>query len=292
MNKGLTITLIVFLSVLTLSLVAGLTVLLKSDFKFENINFDDNLSTNLVEEKEINDIKDLDINTDLADIIIEGKDIDNIKVELYSNNVKDYEITDGDVIKVVLKEREYGFFKIGRKTPNVKIYLPTSYSNSIKTNSNAGDTRVKGIKDASINIKSDVGDLKVDKIDKANITSRVGDVRIKKVNELVVDSNVGDIKIDEVNNIVSKSKTGDVRIKTINDSLDINSKTGDVKIESINLKKNSIIKSNTGDIKIKSTKGCYIDATSNVGDKSIKQNDRKSDIVLTIKNNIGDIDVN
>lgn len=275
MNRGLTITLIAFLSVIVISLIAGLTVLLRNDFKFDSLDFDDNLSTNLVEEKEISDIKDLDINTSEANIIIEGKDIKNIKVELYSNNVESYEINDEDIIKVVLKEKKYGFFKIGRKTPNVKIYLPTSYSNHIKTNNNVGDTDIKGIKNASINIKTDVGDLKVDEIDKANITSRVGDIKIKKVNELVVDSNIGDIKINNINN-----------------SLDINSKTGDVKIESVNLKENSLIKSSTGDIKIKSITGCYIDGSSNVGDVNINNNDRKSDIVLTIKNNVGDIKVN
>lgn len=290
MNKGLTITLIAFLSIIAISLTTGLIVLLKSDFKFEEINFD-NLSTNLVEEKEINDIKDLDINTDSADIIIEGRETDTIKVELYSNNANDYEITDGDVIKVVLKEKKRGFF-FGRKMPNVKIYLPKSYSNNIKTNSNAGDTNIKGIKDASINIKSDVGDLKVDEIAKANITSRVGDIKIKKVNELVVDGNIGDVEVGEVNMIISKTDTGDVDIKTINNSLDINSKTGDIKIESVNLKENSLIKSNTGDIRIKSTEGCYIEGRSNVGDVDINNNDRKSDIVLTIKNNIGDIKVN
>lgn len=275
MNKRLTIALIAFLSVIVISLIAGLTILLRSNFKFDSLDFGDKLSTNLVEEKEISDIKDLDIKTSEADIIIEGKDIENIKVELYSNNVESYEINDEDIIKVELKEKKYGFFKIGRKTPNVKIYLPTSYSNRIKTNNNLGDTDIKGIKDASINIKTDVGDLKVDEIDKANITSRVGDIKIKKVNELVVDSDIGDIKINNINN-----------------SLDINSKAGDVKIESVNLKENSLIKSNTGDIKIKSTTGCYIDGSSNVGDVNINNNDRKSDLVLTIKNNLGDIKVN
>ncbi len=292
MNKGLTIALITFLSVIVISLIAGLTVLLKSDFKFDSLDFDDNLSTKLVEEKEISDIKDLDINTNEADIIVEGKDIDHIKVELYSNNVEDYEITDGDVIKVVLKEKKYSFFKIGRKTPNVKVYLPTSYSNNIKTNSNVGDTDIKGVIDASIDIKTDAGDLKVDEIAKANIISRVGDIKVKKVNELVIKSDIGDIKVGDVNNIVSKSNTGDVKIKTVNNSLDINSKAGDIKIESVKLKENSLIKSNTGDVKIKTTEGCYVEANSNVGDEKINNNDRKSDIILTIKNNIGDIKVN
>lgn len=292
MNKGLTIALIIFLSVVTLSLITGLTVLLKSDFKFDSFDFNNNLSTNLVEEKEFSDIKDLDITTDIADIIVEGKDIENIKVELYSNNVDDYEITDGDVVKVVLKEKKTGFFSIGRKMPNVKVYLPKSYNKNIKTNANAGDTDIKGINDASIDVKTDVGDLKVDEIFSANVISRVGDITINKVNKLTIDSNTGDIRVSEVDDIVSKSQTGDIRIKTINNSLDINSKTGDIRIENANLKENSIIKSNTGDIRIKNTTGCYVDGKTNVGDASISNNDRKSDIVLTIKSNIGDINVN
>ena len=73
MSKGLTATLITLLSVLAIGIVVALVLLLKTEFKFDFTNIEANsLSKKLVEEKEINDIKDLDISNGVADIIIEG----------------------------------------------------------------------------------------------------------------------------------------------------------------------------------------------------------------------------
>ena len=73
MSKVLTIILIILLSILTIGLSIFLYFLLvnKSEFNW-NFNFN-SMSTNLIEEKEINTMKDLDIKTNITDIIIEEK---------------------------------------------------------------------------------------------------------------------------------------------------------------------------------------------------------------------------
>ncbi len=259
MNKGLTITLIILLSIFTLLLSAVLVVLVKKDFKFSQFSFGEKISSTLVDEKEITNIKDINVETDVADIKVEPRDISNIKVELYSDNVKEHEITEEENdIKVVLKSEKRNSFGFGRTAPYIKIYVPKTYDKNLDVNSRVGDIKVGDLESATLKVKSDVGDVKVENILDVTIKTRVGDIKIEKINNY----------------------------------LSLNTKTGDIKIGNASIKKNSKIKTNVGDIRINKTNGCYIDATSNVGDKSINQNDRKSDIVLEIKSNVGDIDIN
>lgn len=294
MNKGVTITLITLLSLLTISLIIGLVVLLKSDFNFSSFNFDESMvSETLVEEKEINNIKDLDIKTDVADIIITDEDRQTIKVELYSDYVKNYEITEeGNKIKVVFEQKTKGIFNFFKKSPYVKIYVPKNYNNNILVDSNVGDVKIENLKYASLTAKVNTGDIKIKEIDNAVVNVNTGDVKIEKVNKLTSDMGTGDLKITSVNELVSKNKTGDVKINEVNGFIDITSTTGDIKIETANITKNSKIISNTGDIKIQNTNGCFVEGKTNVGDNDINNNNRKSDIVLIINNNVGDISVN
>lgn len=295
MNKGLIITLISLLSIIAVGLIVGLVLAIKSDFKFnfDEIDISSNLSTNLIEEKEIENIKDLDINTNIADVNIEESDRNNIKVELYSNHVKNYEITEEEnTIKVIFEEKKLTGFVFFRKIANAKIYVPKKYSNLIKIDSKTGDIKIGSIANANLQVKSDVGDVKVKEVDKATITDRVGDVKFEKVNELVTEVKTGDTKVTTVNDIKSKTTTGDIKIITVNNSLNLTSKTGDIKVETANLKEDSKIVSNVGDVNIKKTTGCYVEGKANVGDTNINNNDRKSDVILKITSSVGDIKVN
>lgn len=295
MSKGLKLTLAVLLSIIAVVLTAGLVIIIKSDFKFnfDEISISSNLSTNLIEEKEIDNIKDLDINTSVADIYVEESDRNTIKVELYSNYAEKYEITEeDDSIKVVLEDKKITGFNFFRKLANVKIYVPKEYSNLIKIDSKAADIKIGNISNANLQIKSDVGDIKVKEINNVEITDRVGDIKIEKVNTLVTEVKTGDTKIGTVNNIKAKTTTGDIKIETVNNSLNLTSKTGDIKIQTANIKEDSKIVSNVGDVKIKKTTGCYIEGKTNVGDTDINNNDRKSDITLKITSSVGDIRVN
>ena len=67
---------------------------------------------------------------------------------------------------------------------------------------------------------------------------------------------------------------------------------GDIKINNATLNKNSVIKDDYGDITISNIKNVYIYSKTDYGDNDINNNDRKSDVVLKIKNNCGDIKVN
>ena len=295
MNKVLTIILITILSIITFGLIVGLWFLIKTDFSFSSLgkfNFASTESTNLIESKEIITLKDLDIKTDVTDVNIEETDNETIKIELYSDNAINHEITENENnIKVVLEEKKKVGFYLFKKNPVVRIYLPKGYNKNIVADSNVGDIKIGHLPNATLNAQLDVGDVKVKEINTADVVTRVGDVKIENVNKLVTDVKTGDIKVQQVNNITSKSKTGDVKLGTVKGSVDITTGTGDVKIENATIEKNSKIDSNVGDVKINNIKGCYVEAKTNIGDVKVTNNDRKSEIELTIISHVGDIKV-
>ena len=294
MNKTLTIILIILLAIITIGLSVGLYFMINGKFNLktlENINFD-NVSTNLVDSKEITTLKDLDIKTNVVDISIEENNTNTIKIELYSDYPKNYEITENENnIKVVLEEEKKAGFYMFKKVPKVKIFMPVNYNKNIVVNSTVGDVKIASFPNAILKAKLDVGDLKIKQIKNAKANLRIGDVKIERINTLTTVLKTGDIKIQNVNELIAKVQTGDVKIDTLNGYVNIKSTTGDVKIQDATINKNSKIESKVGDVKINNINGCYVNAKTNVGDTKVENKERKSDIELTITNNIGDIKV-
>ena len=293
MNKSLTVILVIILSLLVVGL-SGLLYFTISNPSMNIFKFSASFgySTKLIDEKEIDEIKDLNINTNISDVKIEEKDIDYIKVEMYSDNEKSHSIIDGSKeveISLIEKNKVFGLFN---KTGNIKVYVPKDYNKVIKVNSNVGDIKILNLNNASLVTTSTVGDVKVQNINEANIIIKTGDIKINNVNTLVAKGETGDIKVEKVETINATLTTGDIKIGSVTNSLDLSSKTGDIKVENANIKRNSKIDSGVGDVKIKSIRGCYILGKTNVGDTKINNFDRKSDIELNINSRVGDIKVN
>lgn len=92
------------------------------------------------------------------------------------------------------------------------------------------------------------------------------------------------------NHIDIQSSYGDVEIGNIpNLILDVEADCGDIKIEELSLNEDSKIREDLGDVTIGKTNSIYIDANTDVGEINIANNDKKSDITLTIKSDVGDI---
>lgn len=310
MNKGLTITLITLLSILLIGVVGIMIFLFRGDIDFSKMVMSFGESKTLIEEKEINNIKQLNIESNRSDITVETNEEykDSIKVELYSDYAEEYEITEKEnEIKVVLKDKKMVAFST--KASKIKIYVPSTYDKDVtingktgdielgnlpNTNTNisltTGDVVVKEIKD--ITIKGTTGDIFVRKANNLNISITTGDVEIDNSNKVDVSATTGDISVVYANDVKVKLTTGDINLGTVNNYLNLKSTTGDIEISSANLNKNSKIDSGTGDVKINNTTGCYIEAKSKIGDTNIENNDRKSNVTLTINSRIGDIKVN
>lgn len=273
MGKGFKITLIILLSIIAIALTAILTLMLMRGTKF-NLKFNLKFSENLIEEKEIVDIKDLKIDTNVADVDIETSDEEKVTVQLYCDECEDSKIKETEEdIQIVLKDKKKTF-RLFSKGPRIIVKVPKTYDKNIGIKGDVADVDIAPLKDATLNLDLTTGDLDASDLNKANI----------KVT-------TGDIDIDNINDLVCKATTGDIKARSINNHLEISVVTGDIKIERVNLNESSLIKTNTGDVKIEHTNNIYIEGKTNIGKASINTNDRKSDVVLSIESNVGDIKV-
>ena len=272
MGKGFKITLIILLSIIAIALTAILTLMLMRGTKF-NLKFNLKFSENLIEEKIIEEVKDLKIDTNVADIDIETGNDEKITVKLYCDECEEHKIENNEAIEVVIKDKKKGF-RLFSKGPRAVITLPKSYDKNIGIKGDVADVEIASFEKATLNLDLTTGDLDVDAIDKASV----------KVT-------TGDIKVGVVNDLVCKATTGDVKAQSVNNLLDIKVTTGDVKIERLHINQNSKIESNTGDTKIGKINDIYVEAKTNVGETRVDGDDRKSDIVLSIHSNVGSIKV-
>ena len=250
---------IISLSVAFIMLVCiGITafVIVKNGDKIASINLNYKVSKRIIsdEEYDINFDK-LNVITDASKIEIKNADSDKVRVVVYSNK-DNLKIKKEDNLSININNmKKCKLFCINVTIPRVVIYLPNDFNNKI-------------------NIENKLGDIEIDNINKVNIKNKLGD-----------------IKIDSVDNATINNDLGDIQINKVNKYLKIKENMGDVKITKINLTKDSTIYNELGDIKIGNTNEIYIDATVDLGDIKINNNYRKSDIVLKIKNDMGDIKV-
>ena len=273
MSNALKIVLIILLSIIALALIGILCLLLVRGDKFNFSIFSSRESTTIVEEKNIEELKNINIDIDYADLEINLSNDNNIDIKLYSEDAKEHSISIEEDINVVFKQ-EKKIFSFFRKSPRAVISIPKDYDKIVTVKGGVLDIKGCGTDKLILNVTLNVGDVKVDNMDIANIKIQTGDVKLDTVNDLTVDS-----------------KTGDIKVKNVNKKLDITSNVGDVKIDRVYLTLNSKINNSTGDVKIGKVNDIYVDGKTNVGDVKIEGGDRKSDIELSIKSHIGDIKV-
>ena len=313
MNKGLTITLISLLTLLLFFLVGVMIFLFNENTTFNIFSITSGYSKKLIEEKEINNNLNINVKTDVADVIVEEKDINNIKVELYSEKEAEHEITESsDSVNIVLKQKVKVQFGLFNKSPRVVVYVPNNFNKNIKINATTGDVKVGNLPNSDLYVKATTGDIKAKKINNADIKVTTGDIKIDDINNLKSETRTGDYKINSAKKISVVTNTGDIKVLNSVDEFDATTNTGDIKVGDVNYSINAVtntgdvkinkatilvnskIKTGTGDVSIGFISGCYVDGNTRIGDKNINNSteDRKSDIILKINTRVGDIDVN
>ena len=313
MNKGLTVTLIVLLSILLFALIGLMIFLFNGNVSFNSFTLFSGYSKKLVEEKEINNISNINVKTDVADIIVEEKEIDNIKVELYSEKEPEYEITESsDSINIVLKQKVKLQIGLFNKSPRVVVYVPKTFNKNVKVKATTGDVKIGNLPNSDLYVKATTGDVKAKQLKNAEIILTTGDIKLDDLNNIKAETRTGDYKINSakkvdvttttgdikilnsVDEFIAKTNTGDIKIGDVNKSISASTNTGDVIINNATILVDSDIKTGTGDVRISNVSGCYVDGNTRIGDKNINNSDadRKSDIILKIDTRVGDIDVN
>ncbi|MBQ3475296.1 MAG: DUF4097 family beta strand repeat protein [Bacilli bacterium] len=271
MNNALKIILIIFLSLLVLGLSIFLFLFIKNGYSFDFLTAE----AKLVESKEFDSVNNLYIESNTADIYLKKSETGKVKVELFSNDVKEKKIENtSNSLNVKLKDGCWLFCFFNRD--KIVVYLPENYDKNITIDSSTSDVFFEENYD-----NSDI-----------NIKLSTGDINTKRINNAKVSLSTGDVNIESVNSIESSSSTGDVNINKVNSYMDIETSTGDIYIKEANINKNSNLKASTGDVEVKKLNNVYIDADTSTGDVNVKNNNRKSDVELKVRTSTGDIDIN
>ena len=263
-NKGIIITLIILLSIITFFLVIFLVTCLKGDTNFINefMNLGSKKSTEIIfdEQFEVKDINKIDIKQNAGDIIFEESENENVQVIIYGKKENDVqiELNAGKLNIDYTKQKNFQFLNFGEIKNDIIVYIPSNYSNEIK-------------------IKNDYGRCEIIDLENAIVD---------------IDCNAGDIELGRVKNAIIKSDYGNIEIKEILNKCEIRANCGNIKVEKMYIRENSSINADYGDVYINDTNDIYIDTDVGLGDVSINKNNRKAEITLKINCDCGNIKIN
>ena len=290
MNKTVNIILIVLLSILALA-VTGIFIFLITGNSFDwSFNFP-KYSDNLLESKEVNSISEISVDAKNTDVIVEKNVENKIIVELYSDNKVEHKIElNNDTLYINFYDNEV--FRLFKKADRVLIKVPENYEDKLSIKLTTGDVKIGSFEKLSPSINVGTGDVKADILKDLDVELTTGDVKINTLNKINCKHTTGDVKLEKVGIANVHSITGDIKINELTYSADLTLTTGDVKINNATIKEDSNISITTGDIKISSCSGAYIEATNNVGDVRVNNNDRKLEKTLKLSNRVGDVRVN
>ena len=312
-NKGLTITLITFLSLLGIGLITVMILVMtgKIDFGFD---WGKSKNMKLVDsyEAKVEEINKIDFNLYSTDIEVKESNSDTIKVEYYSNKEKNAKIKqDGNTI--VVNEEETGNYCIGICFNNRKIvlYVPSTYAgeynyitrsgdikfdvdtpnNNIEIETTSGDISFENAND--VNIITTSGDIKGGNANKVKFHTTSGDVKLKGAKDSSnIETTSGDIYVGAVAKIVIKSTSGDIKLDKVTKSMNLKTVSGDVTVGTLAMTENSNVNTTSGDVTITNNESnCYVDFDSTSGDETVSHSDRKSDLTLKVETTSGDLTV-
>jgi len=294
-NKGIIITLIVllsaailFLSVLTYKMIKNDTTL---SFSFGKL-FNNAYKELSVDEEYTTLFKNYKINSEAADIYVKESTNNKVYIKIYSDKELTSVDENNDTLEIVVNDKNCKGFCIFNKISKIELYVPNTVEGVFNISSKYGDIDIDNFDNSVFEVSNDAGDLEVGKVAKITSKTSYGDIKINTAKEITINASVGDVRIDFVEDLTIKSNTGDVRVDSIKNKVDIKTDIGDIRISNLVINENSKIESGTGDIIVSSTNDIYVDAKTKIGEVKVNSKDRKSEIVLTITNNIGDIKVN
>ena len=263
-NKGLIITLMILLSIITFFLVMFFVMVLNGKTSFKNGIFGiGSKSVNIIYDKnfELEDIIDIDIKQEAGDILVKKTTEDYIKVVIYGENEGDAQVELNNeklTIDNTHNRRNFVFFNFGVTKNDIIIYVPSNYSNDIKIKNNYGKCEMTDLVNATVNIDCDAGEVELGKIKNATIKCDYGNIEIKEI------LNKCDIKAD----------------------------CGNIHIDTILINENSSIKADFGNVDINNTNDIYIDADVDLGKTNINNNNRNASVTLKVNCDFGNVIIN
>lgn len=292
-NNKLIIFLIILLSVIAVGVIVFMTNLIKGNFNFINIKTSYKVSNKLIyDETFTNPIENVVIEADTSDIYIKESKDESVRVVIYGDEDKTTVDTINNKLNIKSASKKCIGFCFNQIAAKIEVYLPQDYQNNINISNKYGDIIVGSLAMANFDITADCGDVKMIKSNEVTITNHYGDIEVGYANKATIKGDAGDISIDEVKVLKAKNNYGDIEIGRVMEYLDIEDDCGDVSIDSANLLRDSKIDNDFGDIEIGRTNKLFIESKTSLGEVSVNNSYRDSEVTLTINNSCGDIIVN
>ena len=275
-NKTKTIVVIILLSILCILLLGFMIAVLCGVFPVWNFNFGTSKVSDTLVFEEVYDTKfqTFSIDVSFGNIEVLPSNDSNVHVAIYS----DYELFDvrsaKSSLSIIFSEEEGFHFSFPKSRDLVRIYLPDTSNIKVSLVTDYGDVEVGSFPNTSFDVTANMGDISIDQADILSVHSDMGDVSVGEVCDLTVKSDLGDI---EVTNITEK--------------VSIDTDMGNVFIEELNLIQDAKIILSLGDLEISNVTNGYVDATTDLGDIDIKNNNREATYVLTVESDMGDVNI-
>lgn len=291
-NKGLIISLIIFLVIVCVMLACFMVSVINGKHVFTKMFVGSKQSNNLViDETYENNFEKIKINTDAADVYVKESSDNNIKVLVYGDDDKSKVNVSGSSLEIDAKQKKCFGFCLNVTKSKVLVYLPKYYKNNIVVDNKYGDVVIDGFLEANVNVSANCGDVLIKGALTAKVDNDYGDIKVNNAKGVNVNASAGDIELGKVSDITVKNSYGDIEVLNVLNYMNIEADCGNVEIKNVNINKNSYIKDDFGDIEIGNTNDIYIDAKTDLGEVDVKHNNRMSNVTLKIKNNCGDIEV-
>lgn len=256
-SKGLIITMIILLVIILAILITILCLGINGKISF--MGFIRGKSHNLVHDQkyETEKIEKISIKSSAGDIKFEESDDEKIRVVVYAEKEDQIRVEEtGSTLKVesIQKSHIFGF---NIRLNDIIIYIPKEYEKQIEIDCDLGDIEITSLENASIKIEQNCGDITLGKIKNAEIDNDLGTTKIEEVlNKMNIKSNCGDIKIDKATlkeNSSIENDLGDVKIGETNEIfIDAHCDLGSTKIKNSSRQSEVTLKIEVdcGDIKV------------------------------------------
>jgi DUF4097 and DUF4098 domain-containing protein YvlB len=186
-------------------------------------------------------ITKLDVNVDIRDVNLYFSEDESYRLEYYEaeKDTITVEVKDG-ILKIRNQYRRwFNWGYISKEVRQFAIYLPQSFSESIKIDTATGDVEVTGFDLTTLEIIVDTGDVSLTDCEVSGnllIESSTGDVKLMGVNapSITVKASTGTINLEDVNaeaEVDAHTTTGDVQLKNaLTEKLTVRTSTGRIRL--------------------------------------------------------------
>lgn len=246
------------------------------------------------------EIEDISIKTDTADIVFVPSDNGKCKVVCYeAENVKhSVSVADGVLtVNAVDSRKWYEHIGIGFDSPTITVSLPENEYASLSIKESTGDIEIPGsLRFESINVSVSTGDVvcRASASEAIKIKGSTGDIELAELSAGLIElsTSTGKINVSEVKcdgDIKIEVSTGKTRLTDIVcQSVISNGNTGDILLKNVVATERFSIERSTGDVKFDGSDAAEIFVETSTGDVS---GSLLTDKVFIPKTGTGDVEV-